>query len=327
MLLFITIVSDELYGQIGGQHSFEFLNIPIAPRPSALGGINVSLAEEDLNLVYNNPALTSDTLSGIAAFNYLSYFADVNSVSFVYQHDFKALGPFYIGVNHFSYGEIEGTDATGQLIDGFDAGETVVYIGKSHRINTFSLGTSLKFINSSIAGFSATALALDIGGSFIHPDKRFTAGLVFKNVGLVLSDYDVRDSELPFDIQLGTSFKPEHMPFRFSVTAYNLFQGDITYFNSNDEEGPGTADKIFRHFTIAAELLLSEVVNFRVGYNHLVRKELKLDNAGGSAGFSYGVMFKIRSVEFSYGRGGYHPAGGAHNFGLVVNTNSFLRKR
>ena len=59
--------------QIGGQSSFEFVNIPSNPRLTGLGGINVSLADEDINFSFSNPALNSDTLSGLASFSYLDY--------------------------------------------------------------------------------------------------------------------------------------------------------------------------------------------------------------------------------------------------------------
>ena len=64
---------------------------------------------------------------------------------------------------------------------------------------------------------------------------------------------------MPFDIQIGTSFKPEHMPFRFSVTAHSLYKYDIVYLDPNsstqlDQNGnevaeeKSTFDKIASHW-------------------------------------------------------------------------------
>ncbi len=72
--------------QVGGQNSYEFLNIPVNPRLVALGGVNVSIADEDVNMGFSNPALNGDTLSGLVSFSYLDYFADVSVVSAMYQH-------------------------------------------------------------------------------------------------------------------------------------------------------------------------------------------------------------------------------------------------
>ena len=319
------------FGQVGGQRSYDFMNIPYNPRVVGMGGLNVSTSFEDVNLVISNPALSSDSLSGMVSFNYLSYLADINVLSTVYQHDFGKSGHWFIGVNHVSYGNFESFDDTGISLGEFDAGETFVTVGRGHQLDNFSLGASLKLINSSIAGFSSTALAVDLGGAFIHPKGNFTAGLVFKNIGFVLSDYsESQNSQLPFDVQLGASLKPKHMPFRFTFTAYNLYKGDIAFFDPNSadqEEEPGTFDKVMRHFVVATELLLSKNVNFRLGYNHLIRQELKLEDKAAGAGLSFGLMFRIKAFEFAYSRGGYHAAGGSNSFSVTANTNLFLKRR
>ncbi|MEQ8926263.1 MAG: type IX secretion system protein PorQ [Fulvivirga sp.] len=331
LILFALLIPFFAAAQTGGQTSYTFTNIPSNARLVGLGGVNVSLANEDVNLAFSNPALSGDTLSGLASFSYLDYFADAGIVTAIYQHDFGKFGSWFLGVNHLDYGEFDSYDATGADLGSFDAGETQLILGSNHTIGVFTLGASLKFLNSNIGGFSSSALALDMGGIFNHPTKQFTVGLVFKNVGVILSDYsDASDSRLPFDIHVGTTIKPEYMPFRFSLTGYNLTDGDIAYFdpnNSSDEEEPGALDKVLRHVNVGVELLLSKNINLRFGYNHLVRQELKLPDTGGGAGFSYGLMFKVKAFEFSYSRGGYHAAGGSNSFTLTANTNKFFKNR
>lgn len=317
-------------GQIGGKRSFEFVNIPSNPRLVGLGGVNVSLANEDINLAFSNPALNGDTLSGMVSFSYLDYFANVSVLSSIYQHDFGKYGSWFIGVQHINYGDIESFDATGAPVGSFSNNETLIIVGRSHKVGVFTLGGSLKFMNSNISSYSANALALDIGGVFQHPQKQLSAGLTFKNVGIILNEYtETSNTELPFDIQLGMTFKPEHMPFRFSLTGYNLRQGDISYFDPNNTEGledKGGLDNLLRHINIGAELLLGKNVNLRFGYNHLVKQELKLNNTNGGAGFSFGLMFRVKAFEFAYSRGGYHAAGGSNSFGVTANTNLFLKR-
>lgn len=320
------------YSQVGGQRSFEFLNIPGNARTVGMGGINVSSPFEDVNLALSNPALSSDSLAGRLSFSYLGYFADASVLTSVYQFNLPNKGTWFVGVNHVDYGDFKSFDATGAELGSVSAGETAITIGTSHQAGNFILGASIKFLNSSIAGFNSNALATDIGGLFVHPKGSFTAGLVFKNIGFILSDYsDIENSTLPFDIQVGATFKPKYMPFRFTFTGYNLYQGDIAYFDpvnaGLDEDEPGTFDKIFRHATIGAELLISKNVNLRAGYNHLVRQELKLEDTAAGAGFSFGLMFRIKAFEFAYSRGGYHAAGGSNSFTLTADTNSFFRKR
>lgn len=90
---------------------------------------------------------------------------------------------------------------------------------------------------SSVAGFRSNALLFDLGGTFVHPEKDLTIGLAIKNVGFVLSEYSgTSDTQLPFDVQAGITFKPKHMPLRFSITAYNLAYHGKAFDDPNDTE-------------------------------------------------------------------------------------------
>src|SRR5690606_30809834 len=103
-------------------------------------------------------------------------------------------------------------------------------------MGVFTLGANLKFAQSYLDSYTASAVLLDIGGIYAHPEKDFTVGMVIKNFGVVVKDYtEGSGSNLPFDVQIGTTFKPQYMPFRFSLTAYNLTRGDIAYFDSGQQ--------------------------------------------------------------------------------------------
>lgn len=328
LLVFLPYV---IHAQIGGQRSYEFVNIPSQAVINGLGGQNVSLVDADVNLALANPALSGDTLSGLFSVNYGSYVTTIDILSAIYQHDFGKAGSWFMGVQHVGYGEFDSFDASGFDLGTLKAGETQLFVGRSHRIANYSLGGTLKFLSSNIAGFSSNAIALDLGGAFIHPKKQFTAGLVIKNLGFALSQYSQSDkAKLPFDLRLGMSFKPKHMPFRFSFTGYNLYRSDISYFDADNplftEDKPSTFDNIFRHVVIGTELLLSQNVNFRIGYNHLVKQELKLEESARGAGISLGLVIRVKAFEFAFSRGGYHAAGDLNTFGLTVNTNTLLRK-
>lgn len=297
---------------------FRFMDIPGHARLTGTGGYMVSLPGQDVNLMTSNPALATDTLNGNASFSYLSYFAGSNKLMMAYQDELGGSGPWMIAAERMGYGDFDGYDPTGQFTGRENASESMIMIGRSHRSGNFSMGASLKFVSSSIAGYTANGLMMDIGGVFIHPEKDLNAGLVIRNVGFLIDDYDDgSDNQVPFDVRAGLTFKPEFMPVRFSFTAYRLSSWNET---PEGEEKAGTADEIFRHLNIGAEVLISRNVNFRLGYNHLIRQQLKLEEASGMAGFSFGVMFRVKAFELAYSRGGYHAAGGAHNFTIVVNT-------
>src|SRR5690606_18931112 len=115
----------------------------------------------------------------------------------------------------------------------------------------------------------------------------------------ILSDYSgMNSSRLPFDVQAGVTFRPEHMPLRFSLTAYNLTKKDVTYYNPVlDSEKPSTMDKVLDRLNVGTEILLHRNVNLLLGYNFLTHRALKLDTGGGGAGISLGFSATIKSFE------------------------------
>lgn len=327
--LLLLIAGLPAFAQIGGKRSFEFLNVPANARLASLGGVNVSLADRDVNFFYSNPSLSGDTLAGVASANYQFYVADIGHASFAYAHNFKRVGMLTFGVQHLGYGSLKSYDAAGQEIGDFKSGETALVIGKSHQVRAFRVGVNLKAAFSNIAGYRATAMMLDLGGLFVHPEHDLTVGLAIKNLGVVLSEYSgTSDTSLPFDVQIGTTFKPEHMPLRFSITAHNLARDGVTYDPpATDSEGPGTLDKVLRRFNFGAELLIHRNVNVLVGYNYLVHQELKLENGGGAAGITYGFSARIKSVEFVFGRSGYITGQAGYAFTVSADMNKMLTRR
>lgn len=329
MLYFWVGFSSVSLAQTAERKSFGFLEVPNNARLSAVGGVNVSLADRDINLFFYNPALISDSLGGFASASYQFYIADIGQATFSYAHNFSGIGTLLFGIQHLSYGNIKGYDASGAEIGDFKSGETVLVIGKSHQVSNFRLGVNIKAAFSNIAGYRASALMLDMGGLFIHPDQDFSVGISIKNLGFVLSEYsETSSSHLPFDVQLGTTFKPEHMPIRFSLTAYNLVESDVTYYNPQDGQAePGTLDKVLRRLTFGAEVLVHRNVNLMIGYNYLVHQELKLVDAGGAAGLSFGFSARIKSFEFVFSRSAYLVGNAGYAFTLSKNIDNMMKRR
>ncbi|MDH5475133.1 MAG: type IX secretion system protein PorQ [Cyclobacteriaceae bacterium] len=322
--LFIVVQSQA---QIGGEKSYEFLNIPHTAILTGLGGVNTSSADKDVNLLFSNPALVGQSLDGEMGFNYLAYFSGIQLSSFAYAHHFKEKGTLSGGFQYLSLGEIDAYDPSGVLIGSVKSGEMNATLTFSHQINHFRMGGGIKWVSSNIAENRSNAVMFDIGGVFIHPEKDLKVGLVIKNAGFVVSEYsETSTTKLPFDVQLGVSYKPEHMPFRFTITGYNLTKKQVLNYQAGDNSSdpPNGFDKVLSRVVIGTEVVFSENVNLRIGYNHLVREHLRLEQTGGGAGISFGLMIKIKKIEFSYSHGGYHVGGGTNNFTIATNINRFV---
>jgi len=328
----VTLSSSSL-AQIGGQRVFEFLNVPNNARLSALGGTNITSGWDDLTQLSSNPALINSIWEQQAAVSYLGYFADINNTSVSYANNVKQMGTWAFNLSYFNYGRFDSYDEQGGYLGEVSAKDYALSIGYAMQFGVFSAGASAKAVVSDLAGFRASGLLVDLGGTFRHPEKDMTIGLAIKNLGLLFADFeDNSNSQLPLDVQLGFSYKPEFMPFRFSLTTKNTLRDDLVYFNQQSNgfgqvEAPGLSEEIFRRLVIGTELLISPSFQLRVGYNHLLRQELKLENATGGAGLSFGFMFKVKRVEFAYSRALYHVAGGSNTFQLMINTSELIKRK
>ncbi|MEX1241274.1 MAG: type IX secretion system protein PorQ, partial [Cyclobacteriaceae bacterium] len=270
--LFCSMVSGA-WAQIGGGNAYDFLRLSAHARISALGGVNVSLADKDVNFFHNNPALAGDTLNGFASAGYQFYVGDVGNALFSYAHDLGKFGQVLTGIQHTRYGIIQGFDETGMETLEFSSGETAILVGKTHGIGNFRLGASLKAVFSNIAGYRASALMVDLGGLFLHPHQDLTFGLTIKNMGIVLSEYSQTSSTaVPFDVQAGVTMKPQYMPLRFSLTGYHLLRSKLLSVDPLTGDNPSRLEKVFSHLNLGAEILLHRNVNALAGYNYLLHQ-------------------------------------------------------
>ncbi|MDX5347641.1 MAG: hypothetical protein LPJ89_07920, partial [Hymenobacteraceae bacterium] len=48
--------------QIGGKQTFRFLSVPTNAKVAAIGGVNVSSMDQDVNMLASNPALLNEKM-------------------------------------------------------------------------------------------------------------------------------------------------------------------------------------------------------------------------------------------------------------------------
>jgi hypothetical protein len=325
--------------QLGGRSVFRFLDVPTHARLAALGGVNVSAGLEDVNAVSANPALMHGKTNNHLGLTHLNYLADVSQNNLYYTFESNRWGRNALGVQYLDYGSFTQTDETGLEEGSFRVRDYALSLSHAATIEPFTLGATAKIAVSSIAGDQAVAALVDLGGTFKHPERDFVVGLAIRNLGVMLKPYDNGEREdMPLDIQLGMSYKPEHAPFRLSLTAHQLQRFDIVYL---DPDQPGTinenneevkeektfGDKLARHFVVGGEFILGPGFQVRAGYNHLRRKELVVENVGGMAGFSFGASVKVHAFRFEYTYARYHVAGASNYLTLNTDLNRFLKKK
>ena len=314
------------------QNSFSFLNISNNARINALGGVNVSLSDRDVNLCTFNPALLDSSQRGQIGLNFSPYLASSKFVSVNYSPKFKK--NWAISLQNLNYGTFQGTDAVGNLTNEFAANDFSLGLTHSRKIGHISFGISAKFVGSTLESYSSMAFLTDWGGTFKHPKHDLSFGIVAKNIGFVLKSYGNIRPDLPFDLQIGASFKPKYMPIRFSLTGHHLYVFDIAYNNSAfnytfDSQGNKVlknisfTDKTLRHFIIGTTILIHKNFNLLFGYNHLRRKEFLISELGGVAGFSFGADIRIKQLALSISHATLASGSGQTTFSLLY----VLRKK
>jgi hypothetical protein len=337
--LCMAVCFPEAKAQIGSNHSLDFLNLSTNAKLTAISEVNVSSmidsAGSDAGMFMYNPALIGPGASEKLSLSYMPYYAGINHASLSYAHHHQKYGTWALGLQYLDYGDFDGYDASGLPAGEFSAQSYAFVLNHVHQQGNFRMGANLKVAVSSISGYTASALLFDLGGIFRHPTQDFTAGLVISNLGFFLQDYSgSSDSRLPTDLRLGLSFKPEHMPFRFSITGHKLLRDRKAYFESDSSGGQGddegdvsVADKIFRHLTFGGEILLGDNFHLRAGYNSLVRAGMRLPQTGGGAGFTYGFMVRIKMFMFEFARTSHQVSGGFSHFTLTTDIERLLKKR
>ena len=339
--LTFTSITSMVNSQIGGENTYRFLDLESSARVAAVGGNMISVKDNDVNLALNNPALLNESMSQQAALSYVNYFAGINYGYGAYAHHFDSIATFMANFQYLDYGEFVRSNQFGDKIGTFSGGEYALAIGAATTIDSlYSVGANLKVIYSGIESYSSFGMAMDIGGTYHNPEKRFTASGVLKNIGYQFSGYtaDTHD-KLPFEVQVGISQKLAHAPLRFSLTLENLQRWDLTYVDPTikpqidpitQEVGelktPGFMEKSMRHVVVGGELLLLKAFHVNFGFNYRKRQELKLIDRPGMTGFSIGFDMKIKRFQLSYGRSSYHRAGASNHFSITSNISEWRTK-
>jgi hypothetical protein len=340
IIILLLLQFQAVMAQKGGESTYSFLGLTNAARVAALGGEVVSLMDDDINLVFHNPALLTPGMHNNLCLNYVDYFAGVNFGYASYGYALEGVGNFAAGIHYVNYGIFDRTDELGELQGTFRASEyamNLVY-SRSFLDTSLTVGVNLKPVFSSLEQYSSFGVALDVGATYFLRSSLTTFGLVLKNMGTQITSYTSRRESLPFEIQAGVTQALAHAPFRFTITFQNLERWDLTYsvpdennmvVSGNESQKSGFdlfADNLMRHTVIGTEFLLGKNLHIDLGYNYKRRKEMMVNARPGMVGFSWGFGFRVSKFHISFGRASYHLAGGTSHFSLTANLSEFYRK-
>ena len=329
-IISFSILMSRVFSQTGGDNIYEFLNLTHSGLVASLGGSNVSLFGDNLNLVYHNPALLNTSMDKSLALNYVNYFAGINYGQASYSQSFPEIGNFAAVLTYLNYGMFTETDASGIVTGKFNASEYAFSLIYSREIDSmFTVGVNFKPVLSHLEKHTSFGIAFDIGVAWHNYNKLLSAGIVIRNAGYQITTYaGEKHQKLPFEVQAGFSAKLAYAPFRFSLTVRHLEKFDLTYqyYNSSstDDQDSGSSDffeNIMRHLVIGTELKPHKNFYFSAGYNYQRRRELQVASKVSTVGFSWGFGINTSLLSIEFGRATYHLAGSSNHISMIYRLN------
>lgn len=342
ILLIILIFSFLfLFSQPGGKGVYSFLNIPYSARLASLGCNFSSFDDNDISIALVNPSLIKPSMDNELTLSYIDYLADINYGFAAYAHTFKKLGTFTGGIQYVNYGSFTEADYTGVTYGTFHAADYCLQIGWGRSLDSlFSIGANLKTILSTLDSYNSFGIAVDIATTYQSKKKNFSASLIARNAGRQIVSYTNGNIEpLPFELQLGISIKPQHIPVRLSIIITHLEKYNLRYdsplIQQNDpitgeviksSKIEEFADNLMRHFVIGAEICPAKFLSIRLGYNYQKRKEMVVDTHKGLVGFSFGVGLRISKININYARVIQHISGSPNYITISTNISGFKKK-
>jgi hypothetical protein len=323
--------------QIGGESTYQFLELTNSARIAALGGNQIAILDStDLNLPYYNPASLHKSMQNKVLVNYVNYMADINYGYASFAKSFDSIGNFAVGVHYINYGKFNEATEFGELTGNtFKAAEYAFHLIYSNKYKRLSYGASLKPVLSTFESYQSFGLAADFGLSIASKSKYTNVSLVARNVGSQITTYydDGNYEKLPFNLQAGISRRLKHAPINLALDMQYLNHWDLgnPEPDPNDEENidffereESFGKQIMRHLVFGVELLPSENFIIRAGYNYQRRQELKFSERASMVGFSAGFGLKIKRFRLDYAISQYHLAGSSNLFSLAINLNNGL---
>lgn len=322
-----------LWGQ-DGTTAYEFLGVSASSHVYALGGTNITVIDDDVNLIDQNPGLLGPEYEMQAGLNYMRYLGGSNFMGARFAAPAGERAAWAVGVQYFGYGSIDGYDEQGNATGASFSPSDIAFSGTfAHDItDRWRGGITLKFIHSSYEIYKALAICADLGVNYYDPDRDLSFSVVLKNLGGQVKRFNENYDRLPWDIQVGFGKSLGTTPLRLSVTAYNLNKWSLPYYSTDDGNASGELEEhdkfmgnLFRHLIFGLEYVPSENFYIALGYNYKTRTDMSTYARNFLSGFSAGAGLKVKAMGFGVAFAQPHVGGTTFMFNLTASVSEMLR--
>lgn len=279
-----------------GQEVFNFLRLPASSHASALGGENITLADDDAALVFHNPALISYVTDKTLNLNVMTYMEGSVTASASFTKAVGDRGTWGVQGRFISYGEMKETTINNEELGTFGARDIALSGTFAYGLaENLSGGVTAKLVSSYIGSYNALGACVDLGINYFDPDREWSLSAVVRNLGGQVKAYEDDYERMPLDLQLGVTKRLVGSPLRLSLTMVRL--NDWRY-------GLG------KHFVLGADLILSEQFYLAIGYNALRAEQMKIASGDGEsshgAAISFGGGLQLERFKLHVSYSKYH---------------------
>jgi len=198
-----------------GTTTADFLNLGVGARAVAMGGA-FSAAADDATALYWNPAAMTNVRGRSATLMHAAYVASSYFDYAAYAQDLGRAGAFGAGLQYFSLGTLDETDASGASAGTTSPYDLAFSLGYAYRFagerdlgedrDGWSAGLAAKFIQQKIVT-SKSGYAADLG--LLSPGFRggkLHLAAAVQNLGANVK-FDQQSDPLPLTVKLGSAYK------------------------------------------------------------------------------------------------------------------------
>ncbi len=309
------------------------LDLPVSARLAGSAESMGAPLDATLGDILAQGSLLDSTHSGQLHLAYMDYFAGTALAAAVYaKRPENRRWVWHTGLRNLGYGNFTGRDPVGVETGSFSASDVAWVHGISVPVDSnLTVGLSLWLGQSGLPERRAGFAQLDCSANYFRRDRQFRLAAHWRPWGGQHTANAAGSSgRFAPDLRLSMTKGFDNAPFILYLTYDEMqewdlapegFYDDVIDPLTGDTLASGTwafGDRLLRHLALGTGLKLGPSLGFRFGYHHRRRQELRLTNAPGTAGFAWGIDFKVRRFDLSVARNTYHAAGSSTH--LAIRT-------
>jgi hypothetical protein len=329
---------------------FSILNQAADSRTMAWGSYMLSHPDGDPLLSNSNPALLREGDARVGGLCYGHLYPAVlegsaisqASAAYALQFPKTPAWTYSLQVRYIDYGVMNAYDPGGNALGTVSANESQIGVVAARPLQRFPqwrMGFQSGVVYSVLGPYVSNGWYNHAGLYYQRPDSVLQFGIAARNIGTTLVSYrDAGKEPLPFQVHAGVTFKPVHMPFRFQFVWHDLQRWDLTYDQFLDGGGQidlngnpvvaqpaSMAEKAMRHLSFGTELVTGPFGAVLFGYDHQRRMEMSSDIRRGTAGFSWGLRFRVSKFRLTYSSASYFPSQNSNLLSITINPALFSK--